>query len=305
MAGLLDFLQGASNSAASNVSAPVDGLAWLLRKAGLPIPSNPVGGSDWMAQKGLTREPENRNMGLLGEAIGGIAPIVAAAKAPQIASGLLKAGDNLAAPAAMNKQAGKVFVYPQDEALATAQRNAAKPVSEGGLGLHPNNTPMERAKAMGFDTDATMYHGSKKNFDSFNPSRGGIFFTDSQDLAKEYGKKVKEVFLKKGNAKEFDAAGSSFADSETYRFLNDNTRRLSGDSSVVMKNFKDAPNPALDAPASTVVAINRPSQARYTTAAFDPARRNEADLLGRADPELLKLMAAGLLGYGGYSDTRD
>ncbi len=44
--GLLDTLrsfgQGASNSVASNVSAPVDGLAWLLRKGGLPIPQNPV-----------------------------------------------------------------------------------------------------------------------------------------------------------------------------------------------------------------------------------------------------------------------
>jgi hypothetical protein len=93
MQGLLDFLQGASNSAASNVSAPVDGLAWLLRKAGLPIPANPVGGSDWMAEKGLTAQPKNRNMGLLGEAIGGVAPIVAAAKAPQIAKGLLALDD--------------------------------------------------------------------------------------------------------------------------------------------------------------------------------------------------------------------
>ena len=56
MAGLLDDIlgygrdvaQGASNSIAGNVSAPVDGLAWLLRKAGVPMPSNPVGGSDWM-----------------------------------------------------------------------------------------------------------------------------------------------------------------------------------------------------------------------------------------------------------------
>ena len=64
MNGLLDFLQGASNSAASNVSAPVDGLAWLLRKAGLPIHSNPIGGSDWMAQKGFTAEPKNKNLGL-------------------------------------------------------------------------------------------------------------------------------------------------------------------------------------------------------------------------------------------------
>ncbi len=90
MAGLLDFLQGASNSAASNVSAPVDGLAWLLRRAGVPVGDAPIGGSDWMAQKGFMREPENRNMGLLGESIGGAAPMLMAGKAPQFARGLLK-----------------------------------------------------------------------------------------------------------------------------------------------------------------------------------------------------------------------
>lgn len=39
MAGnaLLDLLQGASNAAASNVSGPVDLLAWALRKAGVPM----------------------------------------------------------------------------------------------------------------------------------------------------------------------------------------------------------------------------------------------------------------------------
>ena len=99
------FAQGASNSAASTVSAPVDMLAWLLRKGGMPV-DNPVGGSDWMAQKGLTAQPERRMAGLLGEGIGGALPFVAAAKAPQIAGGLLQMGDNLAAPATMNKQAG-------------------------------------------------------------------------------------------------------------------------------------------------------------------------------------------------------
>lgn len=108
MAGLLDFLQGASNSAASNVSAPVDGLAWLLRKAGLPIPDAPMGGSDWMAGKGLTAQPQNRNMGLLGEAIGGVAPMLAAAKAPQIARGLLQMGENAAIPQTLNRQAGVI-----------------------------------------------------------------------------------------------------------------------------------------------------------------------------------------------------
>lgn len=84
---LLDILQGASNAAASTVTAPVDGLTWLLRKAGVPVPT-PVGGSDWMAQRGLLAQPQNKMAGLLGEALGVSAPIVVAAKAPQIAGHL-------------------------------------------------------------------------------------------------------------------------------------------------------------------------------------------------------------------------
>jgi hypothetical protein len=93
MSDLRDFFQGASNSIASNVSAPVDGIAWLLRKAGVPVPPNPMGGSDWMAEKGLTQQPQNRTAGLLGEFAGMTAPMVAAAKAPQIAKGLLSLDD--------------------------------------------------------------------------------------------------------------------------------------------------------------------------------------------------------------------
>lgn len=107
MSTLRDILQGASNSAASNISAPVDGLAWLLRKAGVNT-GTPVLGSDWMAQKGFTAQPQNQNMGLLGEALGGIAPIMAAAKAPQIARGLLQMEANAAVPRTMNPQTGAV-----------------------------------------------------------------------------------------------------------------------------------------------------------------------------------------------------
>jgi hypothetical protein len=89
MAGLLDFIQGASNSAASTLSGPVDLINMGLLGLGLPMPANPVGGSQWMREKGLTREPQNRTAGLLGEAAGNILPIVAAAKGPQIAQGLL------------------------------------------------------------------------------------------------------------------------------------------------------------------------------------------------------------------------
>lgn len=96
---LLSALQGASNAAASNVSGPVDALAWALRKVGVPVPSNAFGGSEWMRQQGLTADPRNRLAGLLGEGVGLAAPFAIAAKAPQIAGGLLKADDALAAGA--------------------------------------------------------------------------------------------------------------------------------------------------------------------------------------------------------------
>lgn len=48
---------------------------------------------------------------------------------------------------------------PRAEAMRIAQQNAAKPVSEGGLGLRPDNTPMERKVAMG---GVDVFHGQAK-----------------------------------------------------------------------------------------------------------------------------------------------
>lgn len=104
----VSFLQGASNSAASNLSAPVDGINWLLGKAGLPVSKTPVGGSDWLRQAGFTAEPKSRNAGLLGESVGGVMPIVAAAKAPQIAAGLNRVAANAAAPRTLHPQTGAI-----------------------------------------------------------------------------------------------------------------------------------------------------------------------------------------------------
>lgn len=102
MAGLLDFIQGASNAAAGTIAGPVDLINMGLLGVGLPMPRNPVGGSQWMRERGLMREPQNRTAGLLGEAAGNVLPIVAAAKAPQIAAGLLQMGENARAPSPLN-----------------------------------------------------------------------------------------------------------------------------------------------------------------------------------------------------------
>lgn len=68
-----------------------------------------------------------------------------------------------------------------------AQRNAAKPVSDGGLGLGPHNTSLERAKAMGFEPDRPLYHGSLHDIKRFDVERSdpggfagqGIYTTPS------------------------------------------------------------------------------------------------------------------------------
>lgn len=69
-----------------------------------------------------------------------------------------------------------------EQAHLTAQRNAALPVSQGGLGLAPDNTAMDRARAMGFDVDNPVYHGTGADIEAFDLSRSG-----SASGAEQYG----------------------------------------------------------------------------------------------------------------------
>ena len=112
MAGRLrDLMQSASNTAAGNVSGPVDLISMLLRYGGVPVPQNAVGGSQWMAERGLTAPVQPGPWQLAGETLGLVAPIVAAAKAPQIARALLQGGENMRAPATLNPQTGAVVYH--------------------------------------------------------------------------------------------------------------------------------------------------------------------------------------------------
>ena len=104
----MNMLQAASNSVAGNVSGPVDILSWLLRKSGVPVPENALLSSKWMEEQGLMK-PVRPGVGqLVGESVGLISPIVAAAKAPQIAAAALKGGENLAARQTLNPQTGAI-----------------------------------------------------------------------------------------------------------------------------------------------------------------------------------------------------
>lgn len=57
----------------------------------------------------------------------------------------------------------RTFKFPQDEAMALAQQRAALPRSQGGLGLPADNTAMQRARAMGFETAPSKqtFHGTQ------------------------------------------------------------------------------------------------------------------------------------------------
>ena len=158
--GLLDefsnFAQGASNAAASNITAPVDGISWLLRKAGLGgvIGNAPVGGSDWAANQGLTK-PANGIGGLLGESAGSVLPMLAAAKAPQIAATVNQGISNYA-------NAAPMFAGP-----GNAQRGAT--VWHGS----PHTFDAFDASKIGTGEGAQAYGH-------------GLYLADSSDVAKSY-----------------------------------------------------------------------------------------------------------------------
>ncbi len=91
-----------------------------------------------------------------------------------------------------NKAAINRFETEADRRMAAAQRNAALPFEQGGLGLPAGNTPMDRARAMGFDVDNPVYHGTGADFPNFRGSTtgktsgSGVFFTENPSVASTY-----------------------------------------------------------------------------------------------------------------------
>jgi hypothetical protein len=201
---LRDTAQSASNSAASNLSAPVDAIAWALRKAGLPIPENAVGGSDWMEKKGLTAPVKEGIPKMAGEVLGGLAPVVAVAKAPQIAAGANRMIDNAMAPTTLRKESG-MFIGPSAktwdaEAAKKAQTMAAKGAdprkiwSETGTWKGPDNVWRQEIpdNLAGYDPEALLDLKAKDSFNYLKDTQplGGVIehpqaykaYPDMQDM---------------------------------------------------------------------------------------------------------------------------
>ena len=191
---------------------------------------------------------------------------------------------------------------PRQEALDTAQRNAALPIEEGGLGLPKDNTPEMRAAAMGFDTETL--HGTAKDFTAFDLSKAGtntrqagdelgIFSTSKPFLADDYAQIASKggwagrtepenavVYPLVGsfkNPKKYQTASEFYRDADAMAA----EQKLGQWREQLQKEGYDSVfvRPDLE----EVVAFN-PSQLRSRFAAFDPKRRNEADILAGVLP---------------------
>ena len=189
------------------------------------------------------------------------------------------------------------------EALLTAQRNAAKPVSEGGLGLRPDNTPIERAKAMGFEP---AYHGTNKEIEQIDLSKAGemtknpnaplgFWMTPNTQEASRYanfyvdrpeGANVMPLLVRKGQKYPIsytelnDIAMSVFkgpgnTPKERYELGRESAKKLR--EKLRGENYETAVM-AEGKPTEEIIALD-PATVRSRFAAFDPAKLTSPDLL--------------------------
>lgn len=209
---------------------------------------------------------------------------------------------------------------PQEEALRLAQQRAALPVSEGGLGLPPNNTPMDRARAMGFGTES--FHGTKADVQLFdksknvtakdiysspNPVEAGAYAEgvggnvmplllrgDVKDLTTD-SKYVENQLRKAYNAQfskyerqyyPFEQFAESFMRGQLYQDTGGQSAQNALVSELIgnKKSILKIPDAVSGGGIGESYVVADPSRIRSRFAAFDPTRRNEPDLLAGALP---------------------
>ena len=107
------------------------------------------------------------------------------------------------------------------DAMKIAQKNAALPIEKGGLGLPKDNTPMDRAKAMGYETP--VFHGTNADIAAFNvegkgkTAGAGAFLTTNPITAETYlsgsgGGNILPLLLKNDDFLNVNARGRNWAD---------------------------------------------------------------------------------------------
>jgi hypothetical protein len=156
-----------------------------------------------------------------------------------------------------------------------AQEHAALPVEQGGLGLPPDNTAMDRARALGFDTDKTWYHGTNNEFEEFDPSTigknydshygEGFYFASQPRHAMEYGN-INDYYLSANNPIKHSLSLREEA-KNTGITLRDLAQQKGNDSIEQGDQFN----------AQRIVFDPKNIRSRF--AAFDPFKKDNANIL--------------------------
>jgi hypothetical protein len=198
--------------------------------------------------------------------------------------------------------------FPRQEALDTAQRNAALPIEEGGLGLPKDNTPEMRATAMGFDLSNPQYHATNvpEDFTSIRPSsRGkmgaGIYTSPEAQYAEKYGGRQDVRILpmvSRGKYADSDTRENIFDMAREELYLKNPNFTSQELHNAASKEMQKSGYSGFDVDKERVTF--RPDEMRSRFAAFDPFRMNTetASARGVAPPDLL----AGVLPLGLLAD---
>lgn len=315
MASLLDLFNIPNLSYRDVVGAPTPD-----RFRGIPAP---VAKKEWDIRSG---EPEPGLEQVTPE--GWLPPGLGTKLAALLGKGVLLAG-------AVKSSAKSALSHDPAErasAFLTAQRNAAKPVSEGGLGLRPNNTAQDRARAMGFNGEGYHYSIAEDEIGALDPlnhpagmrvairENGNVpsdfigTHVGTKDAALERFSGLSHYYHDDGvtgatypvlfkNNSPYKPGGFSMTDSQFSQI----PESLYGmrDGSVPSKakvlrmrndlfaNNSNIPYRNEYEHVGSLSNVVPPQNIRSRFAAFDPAKRGDPDLLGHADPVLLGIIAGG------------
>jgi hypothetical protein len=175
---------------------------------------------------------------------------------------------------AATKSVAKKTAYELAHELA--QKNAVKM-----LGLHPENTAMDRAKAMGFDIENTLYRGTNEDEVKLKPSTGhehgvsGISTTFDPQYAGMHGDVTMPLLGKKVNAKDYFDLVNEFK-AKTGKDLYDATE---SQFTNFLKKNKIGASILHDPFAGLDIRYLNPIDLRSKFAAFDPAQVNDVGIL--------------------------
>lgn len=200
----------------------------------------------------------------------------------------------------LREQAGSIGSYGKptkfDKAHKEAQKNAALPVDQGGLGLPENNTAKDRAIAMGYYADMPLYHGTAADFENFKffedaskrvsgspVGKLGVSLAESTDLANEFASRAGSEgsavmpLLHRADKPASIALEGGETNSQIWETVLDayknnyDSLRFNNYTSNGLKN-------------QSFILAKEPSNVRSRFAAFDPKKKNSSNLLAGAAP---------------------